>query len=124
MAGSPKEKLELHTGGEESADEREVYLPGGRTLKVAGELVEIKSGSGLVELRIRLTDQGPVLQMESVRLELKASESVAIESKRVEIKATEQLALEANEVAVDAEQDVHVEGKGDVRVVGKTIHLN
>ncbi|HEY3806613.1 MAG TPA: hypothetical protein VGL61_28605 [Kofleriaceae bacterium] len=124
MAGSRKEKLELHTGGEEASDEREVYLPGGRTLTVAGELVEIKSGSGMVELRIRLTDQGPVLQMESVRLELKATESVAIESKRVEIKATEELALSGKQVEVDAEEDVHVEGKGDVRVIGKMIHLN
>ena len=123
MAGSRKEKLELHTG-EEASDEREVYLPGGRTLTVAGELVEIKSGSGMVELRIRLTDQGPVLQMESVRLELKATESVAIESKRVEIKATEELALSGKQVEVDAEEDVHVEGKGDVRVIGKMIHLN
>lgn len=116
MAVSPKEKLEVLTGSEEISDEREVYLPGGRTLSVAGELVEIKSSSGLVELRIRLTDQGPVLQMESVRLELKASESIAIESKRVEINATD--------VSVEAENDVQVEGKGDVRVVGKTIHLN
>jgi hypothetical protein len=124
MAGSPKEKLELHTGGEEASDEREVYLPGGRTLTVAGELVEIKSGSGLVELRIRLTDQGPVLQMESVRLELKASESIAIESKRVEIRGTEEVAVSGKQVDVDAEEDVNVEGKGDVRVIGKMIHLN
>ncbi|HEY1816986.1 MAG TPA: hypothetical protein VGG74_31775 [Kofleriaceae bacterium] len=124
MAGSRKEKLELHTDGEEASDEREVYLPGGRTLTVAGEVVEIKSGSGMLELRIRLTDQGPVLQMESVRLELKATESVAIESKRVEIKATEELALSGKQVEVDAEEDVHVEGKGDVRVIGKMIHLN
>jgi hypothetical protein len=121
MAASRKEALQA---SEEVADEREVYLPGGRTLKVAGELVEIKSGSGMVELRIRLTDQGPVLQMESVRLELKASEAVAIESKRVEIKGTEEVAVHGGKVEVDAEEDVHVEGKGDVRVVGAMIHLN
>ncbi len=124
MAASPKEKLEVHTGSEEVSDEREVYLPGGRTLTVAGELVEIKSGSGMVELRIRLTDQGPILQMESVRLQLKATESVEIESKRVEIKATEQLALTGGEVNVEGEQDVNVDAKGEVRVVGKMIHLN
>lgn len=124
MAASPKEKLEVRTGSEEVSDEREVYLPGGRTLTVAGELVEIKSGSGMVELRIRLTDQGPVLQMESVRLQIKATESVEIESKRVEIKATEQLALSGGEVNVEGEQDVNVDAKGEVRVVGKMIHLN
>jgi hypothetical protein len=121
MAGSPKEKLESHTGSEEASDEREVYLRDGRTLTVrdlgADQLVEIRSGSGMVELRIQLTEQGPVLQMEAVRLQLKATESVEIESKRVEIKATEG-------VKVESDEGVDVEAKGDVKVVGKMIYLN
>jgi phage gp45-like len=121
MAASPKEKLGVHSGSEETSDEREVYLGGGRTLTVADvgsdQLVEIKSSSGMVEVRIRLTEQGPVLQMESVRLQLKASEAVEIESKRVEIKATE-------DVKIESEGDTNVEAKGEVRVVGKMIHLN
>jgi len=52
-----------------------------------------------------------------VRLRLKASEVVEIESKRVEIKATETLQLASgDEVKVDAE--------GCVRVNGKMIYLN
>jgi hypothetical protein len=124
MAAPPKEKLDVRTGSEEVSDEREVYLPGGRTLNVDGDLVEIKSSSGMVELRVRLTDQGLVLQMESARLQLKATESLEIESKRVEIKATEELALIGNEVNVEGEADVNVDAKGEVRVVGKMIHLN
>jgi len=130
MAASPKEKVEVRTGSEEALveDEREVYLPGGRTLTVhdqgADQLVEIRSGSGLVELRIRLTEQGPVLQMESVRLQLKATEAVEIESKRVEIKGTETLALTGREVSIDSDENMEVEAKGDVKVVGKMIYLN
>jgi len=79
--------------------------------------IEVRNPAGQVELRIKLTEDGPVLQMESARLELKATESVEIESKRVAIKATEKLALEsADEVSVEAE--------GDVRVNGKMIFLN
>ncbi len=124
MAAPPKEKLGLETGSEEISDEREVYLPRGRTLNVEGDLVEIKSSSGMVELRVRITDQGLVLQMESARLQLKATESLEIESKRVAIKATEELVLTGNEVSVEAEADVNVDAKGEVRVVGKMIHLN
>jgi hypothetical protein len=127
MAGSRKEKLDLETG-EELADEREVYLRDGRKLVVADlgsdQLVEIRSGSGMVEVRIRLTEQGPVLQMESVRLELKASEAVEIESPRVAITGTEQLELKGGEVDVVGEQDVDVKAEGEVRVVGKKIFLN
>src|ERR1041385_8558846 len=114
MSAKSKEELEQHA--EETSDRREIYLREGRTLSVeqAGrdELVEIRSSSGQVELRIRLTEEGPVLQMESARLQLKASEAIEIESKRVEIRASEtvQLASE-NEVKVEAEGEVRVNGK-------------
>jgi hypothetical protein len=121
MSAKSEEELE-HSEEEaseetdETSDRREIYLREGRTLSVektgSDELVEIRSSSGLVELRIRLTEEGPVLQMESARLQLKASESVEIEAKRVEIRATETVQLSSeNEVKVDAEGEVHVNGK-------------
>jgi len=119
MSAKSKEQLKLQT--EEASDRREVYLREGRTLTVetsgSDELVEVRSSSGQVELRIRLTEEGPVLQMESARLELKATEAVEIQSRRIELKATETLQLSSdNEVKVDAD--------GEVRVNGKMIYLN
>ena len=112
MSGSPKEKLQTH-GAEEVSDERELYLRDGRKLVVSeqagDQLVEIRNEAGMLEVRILLTEQGPVLQMEGARLSLKATESVEIESKHVAIKATE---------------NVDVQAGGDVVVVGATIHLN
>jgi hypothetical protein len=112
MSGSPKEKLHTH-GAEEVSEERELYLRDGRKLVVSeqagDQLVEIRSESGMLEIRILLTEQGPVLQMESARLSLKATESVEIESKQVAIKATE---------------NIDVQAAGDVVVVGAMIHLN
>jgi len=118
---SAKSKEELKHLTEETTDRRELYLRDGKTLTVelagSDELVEIRSSSGQVELRIKLTEEGPVLQMESVRLQLKASESVEIASKRIELRASETLQLASdNEVKVDAE--------GEVRVNGKMIYLN
>ena len=122
-------KLTLEEREEATEDSRELYLRDGRKLVVREEagdqLVEIRSESGMVEVKIRLTEQGPVLQMEAVRLQLKATEAVQIESPKVEIKGTEQLTLEGGAVKLEAQQDVKVEAKeGDVRVVGKIIHLN
>jgi phage gp45-like len=130
MSGGPKEKL-YTTAPEETTEaesEREVFLKGGKKLVVSeqggDQLVEIRSESGMLEVRIKLTEQGPVLQMESVRMQLKAAEAVEIESNRVEIKASEQVAIEGGKVAVTAEEDATVDAKGEVRVVGKTIWLN
>jgi hypothetical protein len=127
MSRPPKHKL--HTEAREDVDEpREVYLQGGRTLVVHeqgdAQLVEIRSESGTVEVRITLTDKGPVLQMESVRLAIKASEAVEIDSPRVAIRGEDTVEVSGGKVALEAEDDVTVEADGEVRVVGKMIYLN
>lgn len=120
MSGSRKEDLALGTITEEVSDEREVYLRDGRKLVVSeqgGEsLVEVRSESGMLEVRIRLTEQGPVLQMESARVSLKAAESLEIQSERVEIKG--------GAVKIHAEEDLELDSASDVRVTGKIIYLN
>ena len=120
MAGSPKEKLLTEEPTETEEDTREVYLRDGRKLVLgetgANQLVEIRSESGQVEVRIELTDAGPVLRMESVKLELKAEQAIELESKRVAIKA--------GEIKTESEESVEVDAKGEVRVAGKMIYLN
>jgi hypothetical protein len=135
MSGPYKTALSHESATEETSETateeregREVSLTGGRrlTLSESGvdQLVEIRNESGMLELRIKLTPEGPVLQMESVRLELKASEAVQIEAPRVAIRGSEALELSGGKVAVEGEESVDVEAAGDVRVVGKMIHLN
>ena len=130
MSGSRKEKVTLQTPThEEESESRDVYLREGRTLSVkeqgGQDILEIRSGSGQVELRIRLTEDGPVLQMESARLQLKATEAVEIEGKRVEIKATEQATIASEgKLDITSESDMKVEAEGEVRVNGKMIFLN
>ena len=98
---------------EEESEERELYLRDGRKLVVGeqdgNQLVEVRSASGMVEVRIVLTEQGPVLQMEAVRLRLKATETVEIESARV---------------AITASESMHLEAGGENRIIGLPIHLN
>jgi len=131
MAGPPKEKLEaalVHPETEEHGEQREVYLRDGRKLVVteqgADQLVEVRAESGMLELRIRLTEQGPVLQMESVKLQLKASEAVEIASQKVSITGSEAVAVSGGKIEVEAETDLELESNGDVKVVGKMIYLN
>ncbi|MEO8551466.1 MAG: hypothetical protein ABI678_15920 [Kofleriaceae bacterium] len=123
MAGSPKEKLhhEEHPETTEAHEgEREVYLQNGRRLVVGeangNQLVEIRSDSGAVEVRIELTEAGPVLRMEAVKLSLKAEQSIELESRKVAIKA--------GEVTIESEDTVEVDAGGEVRVAGKMIYLN
>jgi hypothetical protein len=88
-------------------------LQRGRTLLVEptgdDDLVEIRAPSGTVEIRIRITDAGPVLELESVRLALRAREAID---------------LEADQITLSGKADVRVDAGGDVVVTGETIRLN
>ena len=86
-----------------------VDLEHGRTLTVQDDLVEVHAPDGRLEVRIRLTEDGPVLEMESVRLSLRATESLEVEAKDVRVTATGEMDLQAG---------------GDVTVTGETIWLN
>jgi len=117
MSGSPKQKLEAEAREDTtSSEEKELYLSDGRRVVVRDQLVEIRSESGLVEVRIQMTEQGPVLQMETVRMKIAASEAVEIAAPKV--------AITGNEVEVSGKEEVSVDSNGDVRVVGKMIFLN
>ncbi len=127
MSGSPKQKLHPETG-EELTEDREVYLRDGRKLVVSeagiDQLVEIRNGAGLVEIRIQLTEQGPVVQVEAARLQLKASEAIEIASPHVAIAGSEKLELTGGKVGVHAEDDLDVDSKEEIRINGKMIWLN
>lgn len=135
MSGPPKERLQIaetpetteHAETETETDARELYLRDGRKVVVtdgAEALVEIRNPAGLLEVRIKLTEEGPVLQLESVRMQLKAAEAVEIASKHVAITASEQVEVAGRQVAIASDEDVDVDAKGEVHVVGKMIFLN
>jgi hypothetical protein len=88
-------------------------LLGSRTLTIevdgADELVEIREASGELTLRVRLTEDGVVLQLEGARISLKAAESIDVDCKRFNINTDDQ---------------VRIESRGDVRIQGQVIRLN
>ena len=65
MSGPPRENLQTHDGEEleESEENRELYLRDGRKLVVRNRLASSSSRSatksGMLEVRIRLTEEGP-----------------------------------------------------------------
>lgn len=123
MAADPKEKLDAlgHETTEESSESRELYLREGRTLSVSHEggeeLVEIRSSSGMVEVRIKLTDAGPVLAMEAVKLHLKATESVEVEAKSFHVVTEDAITLETK-------GEARVTAEGEIIINGEKIWLN
>lgn len=89
------------------------------------DLIEIHGGGGQVELRVKLTPDGPVLQMESIRLSLKSSEAVSVECKTFEVRSTESVDIHSDGgMQLSGQADVRVNANGDVIVTGEKIYLN
>jgi hypothetical protein len=110
---------------EDSVVERR--LPSGRSLVVrvdgAGEEIEIRSARGEMDVRITLTDAGPVIAVRGARLELE-SPDVAVRCRTFDVHATEGLSLSSDrDVRIQADE-VRAETKQDIHLNGAFIRLN
>ena len=106
-----------------------VGLAHGRLLTVdsagAEQFVEIRGASGLVELRVKITEDGPVLLIEGVRISLKAAQAVHVDCPRFTVTASHSIEMASQgTIQVSGEGDVCVDAKGEVHVKGEMIHLN
>ncbi len=107
---------------------RKIDLPSGRSISIRideEEEIEVFSPDGRLELKIRLTEEGPTLSLESGKLDLKASENISLKAKKVEIKAEEYVSLESGgKLKIDSEKQMDIRSTENVKVVGKLIYLN
>jgi hypothetical protein len=108
--------------------EQRVFLDDGRQVAItrdgARQAVEIRAASGQLELRIRLTADGPVLSLDAVKVELRATD-VAVECETFDVKASERVTIaSAGTAEVKADGQIDVTSPEDVVVVGKHIRLN
>jgi uncharacterized protein (DUF2345 family) len=89
------------------------------------ELLEIVEPEGVVVMKVRLTDAGPVITVRGAHLELKSIETLTLEAKKVEIKAQEEVVVESKgSLQIASSEKLAIHSEDDVRVVGKMIYLN
>lgn len=107
---------------------QELRAPSGRRILLETdadhEELLVCNPAGLVELRVRLTDQGPVLTLSGARIELDA-DTVALRCRELEIQARETAKIEASRVDVEAKLGgITLRANDDVEVEGERIWLN
>src|SRR6188768_1153302 len=108
----------LGTTTQATETDRTMTVAGGRTVTAVGDVLELRAASGQLELSIRLTEAGPVLQVDAVRVAIKAAEAVTVETKSFEVKADHVGLHSAGELHVTSEKEMKVTSTDDVRVVG------
>ncbi len=114
---------------EEQGEERNLYLRRGRSLRVASEgldeVIELRASSGAVELRVRMTEEGPVLQLEGAKLSLKAHDSIEMQCKTFTVDAAESVDLASEGgMTIRSEEEMRIKCTDHIRIRGEKIWLN
>lgn len=99
---------------------REILCRSGRSLRVEqspdGDVVEVRSPAGALELRVRLDEDGPVLTLSGQRIELDAADSIALRCRRFEVVATETADIRAGSARVHSDTDLELHSQGELRL--------
>lgn len=120
-------------GRGEAGPEHTVPLRNGRTLTVASspdrkadsdQIVELRAASGELELRIRMTEEGPLLCVDGLRLSMTAADDIELRCSAFTVDAESVAITSQGGIDLSAEKEVGVCSKDDVRVRGKMIFLN
>jgi hypothetical protein len=114
-------------GGERTS--QVVALPSGTTLTVradtAGEEILLRSAAGRLELRIRMTDEGPVLSLQGVRLEIEAADRVAVNCREFAVHARDGMTLSSEgDVQVRSDADIAMRSAGSTFIDADYVNLN
>ena len=113
----------------EHVEKIRMQLDSGRQILVHSsekeELIEIAAPEGEIIMKVRMTDDGPVISVRGAHLELKSTETIALEAKKIKIKAKEKVVVESNGgLEIDSSKKMAIHSNDDICVAGKIIHLN
>ena len=114
---------------ENESDEKKLYLDAGRSVAVnrdgTHQVVEFRDASGTLELRVKLTEEGPVLVMEGMKVQVNATESFTVKTKDFNIEAEGETVISTKgELKIHADGEINLDSPEDVRIRGKIIYLN
>jgi hypothetical protein len=141
------------TAAELASQARTVPFSSGRSLVIAEqgreEHIQVRSADGQIVLSLRLTDEGPVLSLSAVSLEIASQKHLALKSETLSIQTSGDAALEvggtlhertrgssirdvgkasierAREVKIEAfPGGVDIKGNDDVSLKGERVRLN
>jgi len=89
------------------------------------ELIEIAESDGEIIMKVRMTDDGPVISVSGAHLELKSTDTIALEAKKIKIKAKDKVVVESKGgLEIDSSKKISIKSGDDIRVAGKMIYLN
>jgi len=90
-----------------------------------GEDLVVRSAGGAMEVRFRITDDGPVLSLRGVRLEIEAADTVAVNCREFAVNAREKLQLSSSgSVEVRSAAEIRLRSAAQTFIDGDYVNLN
>ena len=123
------EIIKLKPADVEHVEKIRMQLDSGRQILVHSgekeELIEIAAPGGEIIMKVRMTDDGPVISVRGAHLELKSTETIALKAKQVKIQAEEKAVVESKgSLEIDSSKKMAIHSNDDICIAGKIIHLN
>jgi hypothetical protein len=123
--------MDTSPGSPETALSRqnEQTLPSGATLTVRsdalGDEIQLRSANGAMELRIRMTDEGPILSLRGVKLEIEATDSIAVSCREFAVNTAEAVRLNSGgDFEVRSAQDIRLKSAADTTLDADYVKIN
>jgi hypothetical protein len=105
-----------------------VPLPSGTTLTVRagtdGEEINLRTAGGTLEVKIRLTDDGPVLSLKGATLEIEATDRVAVNCREFSVHAQDRVELSGGDVRVHSGNEIRMKSAAQTYIDGDYVNLN
>ena len=125
----PERLVAQHQEQQHDEDEKKLFLDQGRSVAVnrdgAHQVVEFRDASGTLELRVKLTEEGPVLVMEGMKVQVNATESFHVKTKDFHVEAEgETIIATKGELKIHSDGEMKIDSPEDLRIRGKIIYLN
>jgi hypothetical protein len=115
--------------GEPEATPRELPLAAGRTVVVLKngrqDEILVRSSAGEVEVRILLTEQGPVVRLQAARLELASAGEVDVTCRKFSVHTQEETRLSSDgQVRVNATKQIVMRSRQEMDLKGRPFRVN
>lgn len=106
-----------------SASSHSLVLRSGYSVEIAegdnGEIVSVKTPSGQIGLRIKLTPEGPVAELSSVSLQISAQKDLTLNCQTLALNAEKQVAIKSGGDLVQiAKGDLQIKAEGEITSEG------
>lgn len=116
-------------GMSEAKSARSVILSSGHEVRFseeeAGERIEVRSGSGDVELTITLTKAGPVVRISGSQLQMESSGKLSIRCEELDVRTTKKMKVETGEaIELRTSGEIRMRSAEQTFIDGDYVNLN